>query len=175
MYLSRNIQVGECGRRAGFTLIEVLLAVIILGMGITASIHTIMSGTTMSMDSDKMTTANFLASEVGEWTRTLPFSDQDPSDWLNPPGPDSEGPYGPYVDDVDDLLGATFSPPLNAAGVPIKGMDGWSQKILMTWRDRSNPSIEVDPGTSDLIYIQAVIAFRGEVILSTGWLLARSY
>jgi len=157
----------------GFTLLEVLLATIILGIGIAAALNSIVTGTTMNIESERMTNASFLAQEVREWTQNLPFSDMDTSDMLNPPGPDSEGAYGPYVDDVDDLLNAEFSPPLDSMGNLIAGLDNWKQQILLTWRSEADPSVIVGDGTSNLIYVEVRIWCDEELILTTGWLCSR--
>jgi len=158
----------------GFTLLEVLLATIILGIGIAAALNSMITGTVMNAESEKLTNATFLAQEVREWTQNLPFQDTDTQDMLNPPGPDSEGAFGPYVDDLDDLLDAEFSPPVDSMGNPIAGLNGWTQAITLSWRQEADPSIVVPDGASDLIYVQVRIISAGEVILSSGWLCARN-
>jgi prepilin-type N-terminal cleavage/methylation domain-containing protein len=173
MYLLSESSVMRGTSGKGFTLLEVLLATIILGIGIAAALNSMITGTMMNAESEKLTNATFLAQEIREWTQNLPFSDPDTQDMLNPPGPDSEGPYGPYVDDLDDLLDAEFSPPLDSMGNQISGMSGWTQQITLSWRSEDDPSITVAVGSSNVIYVQVRILSAGEVILNSGWLCAR--
>ena len=173
MYLLPVSKVMRGSSGKGFTLLEVLLATIILGIGIAAALNSMITGTTMNAESEKLTNATFLAQEIREWTQNLPFSDQDTQDMLNPPGPDSEGPYGPFVDDLDDLLDAEFSPPVDSMGNEISGMSGWTQRITLSWRSEDDPSVVVTNGSSNIIYVQVQIMSAGEVILSSGWICAR--
>ncbi len=50
---------------------------------------------------------------------------------MNPPGPDQSDPQT-FVDDLDDLMDVTYSPPRDAHGLPIADMTSWSQTITLT-------------------------------------------
>jgi len=78
-----------------------------------------------------------------------------------------------FVDDLNDLMGVTYSPPRDAYGAPIADMVGWSQTIEMTWRDPDNLTSVVADGASDILHIQVTVSFQGRQILSTGYLIAR--
>jgi prepilin-type N-terminal cleavage/methylation domain-containing protein len=164
----------------GFTLLEVLLAAVILGVGIAAALNSMIFSTRSNAESNRLTEATFLAQEIRTWTESLPFSDQDPSDMLNPPGPDSYDDMGVgYVDDLDDLYYSDFSPPRDSLGNPIDRLSGWVQRVRLSWRSEADPQIEVEPGSSDLIYVEVSIGryddytYRYSHELSTGWLRAR--
>jgi type II secretory pathway pseudopilin PulG len=158
--------------RGAFTLVEAVVAIAIVGIGVAAMMSATASGTRANGDSRELATAMSLAQEIREWTATLPFSDPDPGQEHNPPGPDGSSPQV-FVDDLDDLMSVTYSPPRNGQGVAIGAMTDWSQTISLTWRNPANLSAAVTPGTSDVIRVQVQIAHRGKVVLTTCWLIGR--
>lgn len=156
----------------GLTLIEVIVATAVVGIGISALMVATKSGTEVNMAGREITQAAFLAQELREATLRLPFSDQDPGDRDNPPGPDGSDPQV-FVDDLDDLMGVTYSPPRDASGETITDMDGWAQTIDLSWRDPDNLAVSVALGSSNMIYVDVTISHSGRTVLSTGWLVAR--
>ncbi len=166
--MHKNISIA----RGGFSLVEVAVATAIVGMGVTALMVALAAGTRTNHAGQELTQAVFLAQEIREWTLNLPFSDPDPADANNPPGPDSTSPQI-FVDDLDDLLDVTYDPPRDGRGVSIAGMDGWSQTIHLTWRNPSNLTSIVTNGASDAIYVEVEIAHYGQAVLSTAWLVTR--
>ena len=158
--------------RGGFTLIEVAVATAIVGVGVVAMMTSIAANTKANHAGQSLTHAVFLAQEIREWTIKLPFSDPDPGDVGKPPGPDSSDPQT-FVDDLDDLMGVTYSPPRDGLGNAITYMREWSQTINLTWRDPDSLTTVVSPGTSELVYVQVEISHQGRTTLTTGWLVTR--
>ena len=158
--------------RGGFSLIEVAVATAIVGIALAALLVAVGSHTRVTEAARKLTQATSLAEEIREWTLNLPFSDPDPGDAGKPPGPDGSDPQV-FVDDLDDLMDVTFSPPRDGQGNVLPGLDGWSETLTLTWRDPNDPMSAVADGTTDLIYVQLDIAFSGRGVLTTGWLVAR--
>ena len=161
------------GRRGrGFTLIEALVTTGILGVGVSALMVAVGSGTRVNGAGRELTEASFLAQEVREWTLKLPFSDVDPGDEDNPPGPDGTDPQH-FVDDLDDLLDTAYTPPRDGQGAPISDMIGWTQSVSLTWRDPTDLATTVADGASDVVLVEVEILRDSRSILSTGWLVAR--
>lgn len=158
--------------RGGFSLLEVMMAIATVGIGITAMLTAVTSSTRINGEGRRITQAAFLAQELREWTVKLPFIDPDPADAGNPPGPDGTSPQT-YVDDLDDLMDVTYSPPRDGQGSSIADMVGWSQEITLTWRDTENLSTVVQAGSSDIIHVQVAVSKDGTEILTTSWLVAR--
>ncbi len=156
----------------GFTLIEAIVATAVVGIGISALMVATKSGTEVNMAGREITQATFLAQELREWTLRLPFSDQDDTDRDNPPGHDGSDPQV-FVDDLDDLMGVTYSPPRDASGEAITDVDGWAQTIDLSWRNRDDLAASVAPGSTNMIYVDVTISRSGRTVLSTGWLVAR--
>ncbi|MCK4625798.1 MAG: hypothetical protein KAV00_10840 [Phycisphaerae bacterium] len=166
----RNVQRGYSGR-GGFTLIEALIASIIVGLGITALLMASKSGTQVNANAREITHAVNLGQEVREWTLKLPFLDPETPD--NSPGPDGAEDPQTFVDDLDDLKTVTYSPPRDANGQAISDMTGWSQQITLSWRQQNSISQTVSDGASEIIYVEVVISYEGQSVLTTGWLVTK--
>jgi prepilin-type N-terminal cleavage/methylation domain-containing protein len=157
----------------GFTLVEVAMATAIIGLGVTALLVSVASGTRANDSGQKLTQATFLAGEIREWTCKLPFKDPNSSNAGNPPGLDPSDNGTP--NDLDDLLGAVYSPPRDGSGAPIADMVGWTQQITLTWRNPTNLSLVVTPGNSDIVNVDVKILFHSKEVTSASWLVSRRY
>ena len=159
---------GRRAGRAGFTLIEAVVATAIVGIGVSALFVSLKAGTEVNGASADLTQAVFVAQEIREWTLKLPFTDPDPGDQGKPPGPDGADPQW-WVDDLDDLMDVAYSPPRNGSGESMYGLDDWSQAITLTWRDPKNLSAVVTPGSSDVVHVQVEVSRGSRALLTTGW------
>ncbi len=157
--------------RAGFSLIEVLFATATIGIGVTALMTAVAASTRVNGEGRQITQAAFLAQELREWTVKLPFVDPDEGQGSNPPGSDGSSPQI-FVDDLDDLMDVTYSPPRDGQGQPITDMADWSQTIVLTWRDPDSIATQVAAGTSDVVHVELTVSHHGRDILKTGWLVA---
>jgi len=155
----------------GFSLAEVVVATALIGLGLVALLVASAAGTRSSDGCRKLTEAVFLAQEIREWTLKLPFSD--PQTPGAEPGLDS-GESPDSVDDLDDLMNVTFSPPRDGQGSPLADMVGWSETITLTWRDPDDLQSTVAPGSSDIIHVQIDLAHQGRQMHAVGWFVARS-
>jgi prepilin-type N-terminal cleavage/methylation domain-containing protein len=158
--------------RQGFTLIEAAVATMIVGVGILALVHAMASGTRVNQQGRNVTQAVFLAQEIREWTIRLPFNDPDPADAGKPPGSDGTNPQT-FVDDLDDLMDVTYTPPRNANGQPINDLTGWSQTIQLQWKDPNSLLMTVPNGSSDAILVTVIIRRNAVEVLRTSWIVCR--
>src|SRR5688572_5057656 len=95
-------------RRQGFTLIEAAIVTVIIGVGIVAMLQLLATGTVSNVEGTKMTTGMNFANSVHELTLSLAFADPTtPTNWGHETG-ETTATY----DDIDDLDGKTFSPPI---------------------------------------------------------------
>lgn len=156
----------------GFTLTEVAVATAIIGVGVAALMVSLGAATRANSAGRQIAQAVFLIQEIREWTLKLPFTDPDPGDAGNPPGPDGLDPQV-WVDDLDDLMDVTYNPPRDGCGAAIAGMPGWSQTITLTWRNPDDLTAVVATGTSDIIHVKVDVTYQGKPIRSGGWLVAR--
>ena len=151
---------------------KVASATMLLAISLVVFIVAVPAGTHNNYTGQKIREAIYLASEIRAWTIRLPFCDPDPEQQNNPPGSDEGNPQI-FVDDLDDLMAAAFSPPRDRYGSAITDMPGWSQQLTLTWLSPSNPSAIVAPGTSDIVHIAAVIAHNDKQVLTTSWVVIR--
>jgi type II secretory pathway pseudopilin PulG len=158
--------------RGGFSLIEAVVAIAVVGFGVASLMVAMASGTQVNARSEEITQATFLAQQIREWTMTIPFYDQDEGDKDNPPGPDGTDPQT-FVDDLDDLMGVTYSPPRDGEGDPLSDMDGWSQTIEISPRRPDDIRSEVQSGWSTVLYVEVTIRRDGREVLRTGWYVTR--
>lgn len=159
-------------RHGGFTLIEAAIATVVVGMGIVALLHAMGAGTRVNHEGSSVTQAVFLGQEIREWTMQLPFSDLDPGDAGNPPGSDGSDSQV-FVDDLDDLMNVTYSPPRDGQGYVIDGMDGWYQTISIEWKDPANLTLTVPAGSTDTVSVTVTVGRNAHTALSTSWLVTR--
>jgi len=154
----------------GFTLTEVSIAMAVIGFGILSLLHAMGSGTNVNAAGRELTQAVFLAQEIREWTVQLPFRDSDSGDASNTPGPDGTSPQT-FVDDLDDLMGVTYSPPRDATGTAIVGMQDWSQTISIQWRDPNSLLTAVEPRslTEEVVCVSVTVRHQGGDVLTSSW------
>jgi len=162
--------------RAGFTLIETALAVIIIGVGVLAMIDAQNAFTLSNRWSSRAATASYLAGEIRELTRHLPKHDPVTGLELNGGVLTGWGPEPGEVtvfdyNDLDDFDGVRFGDGGDLPG-PVSGfgdvigelapngsvlvdengqvvpMRGWSQTVLVEKLDPWDTSIVVPDATS---------------------------
>ena len=150
---------------------EIAVSTAIIGIGILALMSAIGNGSRANGAASELSQAVFLAQEIREWTLRLPFVD--PSYPNNAPGPDGVDP-NVSVNDINDLMNVTFSPPRDARGLAISELSTWSQTITMTWCDPNNLAGPAQtPGSTDVINVQVTVKSRGITVFTTSWLVAR--
>ncbi len=112
--------------RSGFTLIEAMLAIIVVGVGIVGVMQLQYVCTLQNSAATRLTVATMLATHIREMTTTLPFND--PTTGQSNFGPEAGETLSGY-DDVDDFNNAAFSPPRDADRDVLDGFAGYRQEI----------------------------------------------
>lgn len=140
--VSRSRAAGRLAARAGvargFTLLESMMALVIIGVGILAFVDAQSAFTTSNNWSSQAATGMLLANEIREMTRRLPRHDPVTGVYLEGTAPNAvlrgwgreTGEVTPQdLDDLDDLdgvtfgTGGTFSGPIDAFGAVIPETD----------------------------------------------------
>lgn len=110
--------------RRGFTLIEAAMVTVIIGIGVVAMLELLAAGTMSNSKGTELTTAVNLANNIREVSLGMPFYDpQTPTFW------DTKEADVTLYDNVLDLDGAEFSPPLDVRRQPISAYTGWKQQV----------------------------------------------
>ena len=115
-------------KKRGFTLVEVAVAIVIVGTGSVALMQLAMTCTMQNRAAADTTSAAMLAQHVQEMLALLPISDPayGPTSFGLEPGETVA-----TADDVDDFDGVTFSPPVDSTRTALSGFAGFSQVITV--------------------------------------------
>ena len=155
-------------RRRGFTLIEAALVTIVIGTGVLGLIELLAAGTMSNDAGNEQTTAINLASNVREISTGLAFSDPTfPTQWNT-----KESTVAAY-DDIKDLDGCTFQPPLDAGRLPISNMANWAQAVKVeTVAEDTLTSTRPNDPTAPAAKVTVRILHNGKEVYRTRWVVA---
>jgi prepilin-type N-terminal cleavage/methylation domain-containing protein len=155
--------------RNGFSLIEVMIAVVLVGLSITALVVASGSFTMANSAGADLSTAEFLVEQIRELTTLLPVVD--PQTTTATFGPE-EASLASY-DDLDDFDTATFSPPINANRAVLNDFAGFSQQVTVQNVSSANFDTVVADHSTPFVRISVDVRRNGELISSASWIRAR--
>ncbi len=155
----------------GFSLVEVLIATILIGLSIAALVA---ANGSFSMANDAggdLSTAEFLIEQLRELTTMLPVVD--PQLKATTFGPETGETSLALYDDLDDFDGQTFSPPIGADRAVLAGYTSFSQQITVENLDPSNFNQVVADHGSDFVRITVIVSQNARPVSSATWIRAR--
>lgn len=157
--------------KSGFSLIEVLIAVLLVGLAIASLVAANSAFTKANGAGTDLTTAEFLAEQIRELTMLLPVVDPETEDETF--GPEDGETLANY-DDLDDFDGLPpFSPPINANRLPLNDLAAYSQQVTVENVDKSNFEQVVADHGSSFVRVTVRVYLNSKEITSTSWLRAR--
>lgn len=157
-------------RNHGFTLIEVLISTLLVGLAI-ASLMAANRAFTIANDAGTdLSTAEFLVEQIKEMMALLPVVD--PLTETTTFGPESGETLASY-DDLDDFDGATFSPPINADRSVLTDYATFSQQVTVQNVSASNFEQVVTDHSSFFVRVTVNVYQNSQLITSASWLRAR--
>ena len=155
----------------GFSLIEVLVAIILVGLAVVCLVASNSSFTKANAAGTELSTAEFLSEQIKELTMLLPVVDPETEDETF--GPEDGETLANY-DDLDDFDGLPpFSPPINANKLPLNDLAAYSQQVTVENVDASNFEQVVADTTSAFVRVTVKVYLNSKEICSTSWLRAR--
>ena len=155
---------------AGFTLIEAMIASILIGIAI-AALMTGSGAFTMANGAGiDLSTAEFLIEEIKGLI--APLAVVDPETETAVFGAESGEVLADY-DDLDDFDGATFSPPIDVSRQPLNSFSAFSQQITVENVSASDFTAVIGNHGSDFVRVTARVLLNGGEINSTSWIRAR--
>jgi prepilin-type N-terminal cleavage/methylation domain-containing protein len=154
----------------GFSLIEAMIAVVLVGLSITALVVASNSFTQANAFGADLSTAEFLVEQIRELTTMLPVADPDVTTWTTL-GPE-EATLADY-DDVDDFNGAVFSPPISASRAPLNDLAQFTQQVNVQNVSPTNFDMVVADGSSAFVRVTVIILQGGQQITTASWIRAR--
>ncbi len=157
---------------SGFSLIEVLIATILIGMAIAALLGANGSFSMANSAGADLSTAEFLVEQIRELTTMLPVVDADVGTWTTL-GPESGETLATY-DDVDDFRGATFCPPIDPNRAALDELPEFAQKVAVVKIDcRDFSQVVADNDPNEFVRITVDVLKSGRPITSASWIRAR--
>ena len=156
--------------RKGFSLIEVLIAILLVGLAIASLVGANSAFTQSNGAGTDLSTAEFLLEQVRELTALLPVVD--PLTGASTFGPETGETLTSY-DDLDDFDTTVFSPPINAERNPLNDFAAYSQQITVENVNASDFEQVVSDHGSNFVRITVKISMNSTEISSASWLRAR--
>ncbi len=154
----------------GFSLIEVLIAILLVGLAI-ASLVTANSAFTKANGAGvELSTAEFLIEQIRELSILLPVID--PNTGVSTFGPEGAETLADY-DDLDDFDGASFSPPIGADRNVLNDLASFSQQITVENVDASDFEQVVSDHGSYFVRVTVTVFLNTRQISSVRWLRTR--
>ena len=171
MYTKRQgLKMRNSQSKNGFTLIEVMIAVILVGLAIASLVGANGAFTQANGAGTELSTAEFLLEQVKELTSMLSVTD--PGTGTDVFGPETGETLSTY-NDLDDFDGQSFSPPIDASRNTLSNFSSFSQQITV---QNVNPSdfeqVESDHSTN-FVRITVTVSQNSKKICSSSWLRAR--
>jgi len=136
---------------SGFSLIEVLIAIILVGLAIASLVGANIAFTKANSAGTELSTAEFLIEQVRERSISVNYDDL----------------YG--LEHFDDV---TFSPPINVDGESLNDFAAFSEQITVENVSESNFE-QVVAYDSSFIRVTAKVFLNSREISSSSWIRAR--
>ncbi len=156
--------------RSGFTLLEVLVATILVGIAVASLIAASGAFTQVNAAGINASTAEFLLEEIRELTISLAVVD--PETGTDTFGVESGETLVSY-DDLDDFDGVTFSPPIDINRLQLSDFSAFSQVISVENVSTSDLRVTVGEHLSPLVKVTVGILMNGREINSSSWIRTR--
>ncbi len=154
----------------GFSLIEVLVAIILVGIAIASLVAANISFTKANAAGTELSTAEFLLEQVKELTVLLPVID--PNTEMSTFGPESDETVLADYDDLDDFHGLAFSPPISADRATLNDFAAFTQQVTVENVSAGDfEQIVVDHG-SYFVRVTVKVLLNSEEIISADWVRA---
>ena len=157
--------------RPGFTIMEVLIATILIGLAVAALVGSNRAFSAANGAGVNLSTAEFLIEEIRELTTSLAVVD--PQTETTVFGPESTENSLSTYDDLDDFDGQVFSPPIDINRTTLNNFTAFSQRITVENVSPANFTNTVADHGSDFVRVTVDILLNGNQISSTSWIRAR--
>lgn len=161
---------GNAKNKRGFSLIEALIAILLVGLAIASLMAANSAFTKANGVGTDLTTAEFLFEQIRELTTLLPIID--PQTELSTFGPETGETLANY-DDLDDLDGANFSPPISAHRNILNEFATYSQQVTVENVNPSDFEQVVADHSSCFVRVTVKVFMNSNEICSASWLRAR--
>ncbi len=155
----------------GFSLIEAMFAVLLVGLAIAALVGANAAFTRANGAGADISTAEFLLEQIKELTATVAVVDPETETETATFGAE-EGSVGLY-DDLDDFDGASFSPPIGVDRTSLTDFGAFTQQVTVQNVSASDFESVVADHSSDFVRVSVKVLLNSKEISSASWIRAR--
>jgi prepilin-type N-terminal cleavage/methylation domain-containing protein len=155
---------------SGFSLVEVLIAIILVGLAVVCLVAANNSFTQANAAGTELSTAEFLSEQIRELTMLLPVVD--PETEMSTFGPEGNETTLSAYDDLDDFDGAVFSPPINAERGVLNEFAAYSQQVTVENVSAANFEQVVADHGSYFVRVTVKVFLNSRQITSLDWVRA---
>ncbi len=156
-----------CSFKKGFTLIEILIVVVLLGMAMTAIVASNVAFTQATAQAAQLSTAEFLIEQIRELTTLLPMRDPNTGAGF---GPEAGETGVALYDDVDDFNGMVFNPVIDCQRRQLAGFSGYSQAVTVESVSANNFQQPVADPNSPFVRVTVRILYQNNEITKASWI-----
>ncbi len=160
----------------GFSFVEILISIMLVGLSITALVVASNSFTQANGNGADISTAEFLIEQIRERTTLLPLVDPAVTNWITlgpDPGETTVGSYN-EVDDFDGFNSAALGAPVDAGGNLLNELAAFSQQVTVEKVRRTNfDDVETDIYDTPFARVTVQVFLNGRTISSASWIRAR--
>ena len=153
--------------RDGFTLIEVLISILLVGLAIVSLVSANGAFTQANGAGAELSTAEFLIEQIRELSTVLEVID--PNTGVTTFGPETSETLANY-NDLDDLHSAVFSPPISADRNSLTDLGAYSQQITVENVNATDFEQVVGNHTSPFVRVSVKVFLNTREISSASWL-----
>ena len=159
-----DTQSARCIRR-GFSLVEVVICIGIVGIMLVAALNTVAVAKTMERKIGERTRGLLLAEQLMSEILITDYADKDGgADSFGLGSVENTGDRSEF-DDVDDYDNWSASPPQNKDGTEITHLTGWTRSVDVAWVTSTNLNSAVSSNTG-IKRITVTVKFGGAEVAS---------
>ena len=155
---------------SAFSLIEVLIAIVLVGLAIVSLVAANNSFTKANAAGRDLSTAEFLIEQIRELTTLLPVVD--PNTGISIFGPEAGETLAGY-NDLDDFDSTSFSPPISSDRNVLSNFAAFGQQITVENVSAANFEVVVGDHSSSFVRITVKVFLNSKEISSTSWIRAQ--
>jgi len=156
--------------KGGFTLLEVLIAIILVGLAVASLVVANSSFTKDNAAGTELSTAEFLIEQVRELTVLLPVVD--PESEYDTFGPEADETALVNYDDLDDFDGTSFSPPINADRTLLNDFAAYTQQVTVENVSAGDFEQVVGDRGSFFVRVTVTVFLNSKQVSSADWVRA---
>lgn len=157
--------------KAGFTLVELLIAAMLMGFAIAALLASNSAFSKANAGGINLSTAEFLIEEIRELTACLDVVD--PESGTGTWGTETDESSVASYDDLDDFDGAILSPPIDVSCNQLSDFSAFSQQITVENVFPGQFQTVVADHSSDFVRVTVTVLLNNKQVDSANWIRAR--